>query len=192
MRNAAQVPDAIAGQSVLAAAGLAAQAHRNVMLPYGQTRPLSLFMVAIAASGDRKTTADVEALSPIRQHEKNLREQYKVDAERYRIASTAWEGSVKKIKNSARSTNEAREKALRELGPGWAGPTALPNPDGAGPDDRGIGKSVGRRSGIPRPVLSRGRSIRRRLRDESGSQDKNCSGVVRTLGRQGHKAIAGR
>ena len=48
-----QVPVAIAAQSVLAAAALAAQAHADVVLPYGQARPLSLFFVTVAASGDR-------------------------------------------------------------------------------------------------------------------------------------------
>src|SRR5262245_60891870 len=38
-----QVPDAMAAQSVLAVASLATSAHADVMLPYGQTRPLSLF-----------------------------------------------------------------------------------------------------------------------------------------------------
>ena len=36
----------------------AAQAHADVALPYGQPRPLSLFLLTIAGSGDRKTTAD--------------------------------------------------------------------------------------------------------------------------------------
>src|SRR4051812_38492680 len=35
-----QAPDAIAAQSVLAAASLAAQAHADVLMPYGQRRPL--------------------------------------------------------------------------------------------------------------------------------------------------------
>jgi hypothetical protein len=69
-----QVPEAIAGQSVLAAAGLAAQVHADVMLPYGQKRPLSLFLATVAASGDRKSTADNEALWPIRKYEQALKE----------------------------------------------------------------------------------------------------------------------
>ena len=60
-----QVPTAIAGQSVLAAASLAAQPLADVRMPFGQCRPLSLFFVSIAASGDRKSTADTEALKPI-------------------------------------------------------------------------------------------------------------------------------
>src|SRR6478735_5885412 len=59
-----QVPLSIAAQSVLATASLAAQAHADVLLPFGQTRPLSLYLVTIAASGDRKSSSDNEALRP--------------------------------------------------------------------------------------------------------------------------------
>ena len=67
--NKIQVPVAMAAQSVLAAAALAAQAHCDVRLPFGQQRPLSLFFVTVAASGDRKSSADNEALRPIRRYE---------------------------------------------------------------------------------------------------------------------------
>ena len=56
-----QVPAAMAAQSVLAAAAMAAQPHANV-LRAGQPIPLSLFALTIAESGDRKTTADRLAL----------------------------------------------------------------------------------------------------------------------------------
>src|SRR3954453_13276654 len=74
-----QVPEAIAAQSVLAAAALAAQAHADVVLPYGQARPLSLYVVTVAASGDRKSTADNEALWPVRKHEKALKDAHERD-----------------------------------------------------------------------------------------------------------------
>jgi hypothetical protein len=48
-----RVPGSIAGQSVLAVASLAAQARANVLLPYGQTRPLSLYMITVAGSGGK-------------------------------------------------------------------------------------------------------------------------------------------
>ena len=67
-----QCSPALAAQAVLAVASLAAQRLADVRLPYGQTRPLSLYFVTIAASGDRKSTADNEALIPVRMHEKNL------------------------------------------------------------------------------------------------------------------------
>src|SRR5690606_12334114 len=56
-----QVPAAMAAQSVLAAAAMAAQPHANV-LRAGQPIPLSLYLLTIAESGDRKTTADRLAL----------------------------------------------------------------------------------------------------------------------------------
>jgi hypothetical protein len=39
-----RLPAAMAAQSVLAAASLAACAHADVMLPFGQARPLALFL----------------------------------------------------------------------------------------------------------------------------------------------------
>jgi Protein of unknown function (DUF3987) len=72
-----QCADAMAAQSVLAVASLAAQALADVRLPYGQTRPLSLFCVTIASSGDRKTSADSEAMAPVRMREKQLREVFR-------------------------------------------------------------------------------------------------------------------
>ena len=52
-----QCAPALAGQSVLAVASLAAQRLADIRLPFRQTRPLSLYFVTIAASGDRKSTA---------------------------------------------------------------------------------------------------------------------------------------
>jgi hypothetical protein len=52
-----QVAEAIAGQAVLAAASLAAQAHANVMLPSKLTKPLSLYCLTVGETGDRKSTA---------------------------------------------------------------------------------------------------------------------------------------
>ena len=72
-----QCPDAIAAQSVLGAASLAAQAHADVIIPAtGHARPLSLFLVTVAASGERKSAADREALGPIYDRERELRDQY--------------------------------------------------------------------------------------------------------------------
>src|SRR5258707_4000007 len=58
-----QAPLAICGQSVLAAATLAAQGHADVVLPIGQgqARPLSSYFVTVAATGERKSACDTEA-----------------------------------------------------------------------------------------------------------------------------------
>src|ERR1700730_17255856 len=86
----AQVPIAMAAQSVLAVASLAASSHADVQLPFGQVRPLSLFFATVAASGDRKSTADNEALWPVAKREKTLREAYADELKEWRIDFAAW------------------------------------------------------------------------------------------------------
>lgn len=117
-----QVPEAIAAQSVLAAAALAAQAHADVLLPYGQTRPLSLFLVTVASSGDRKSTADNEALWPIRKREKALKEEYERDYQTWSVEHAAWAAEKKKIESNRKLDLESRKAELFALGPEPAGP----------------------------------------------------------------------
>lgn len=57
-----QAPDAIVGNSLLAAASLAVQPYANVMLPYGASVPASLYLVTVAESGERKSAVDRLAL----------------------------------------------------------------------------------------------------------------------------------
>src|SRR5947209_2473986 len=59
-----QAPMAIGAQSVLAVASLAAQIHVDVKLPIGrgENKPVSTYLVTIAASGERKSAADKQAL----------------------------------------------------------------------------------------------------------------------------------
>jgi hypothetical protein len=74
--NMVLAPVAISGQSLLAVITLAVQGHADVVLPCGGTRPISNFFVTIARSGERKSTADSKALSPIREREKELMAAY--------------------------------------------------------------------------------------------------------------------
>jgi hypothetical protein len=62
IQRCTQAPDAIVGNSLLAAASLAVQPYANVMLPYGASVPLSLFLVTVAESGERKSAVDRLAL----------------------------------------------------------------------------------------------------------------------------------
>lgn len=57
-----QAPDAIVGNSLLAAASLAVQPYANVVLPYGASVPASLYFVSVAESGERKSAVDRLAL----------------------------------------------------------------------------------------------------------------------------------
>ena len=69
-----QAPLAMCGQSVLAVATLAVQGHTDIELPTGQRRPLTNYYLTIAATGERKTAVDTEALSPVRRRESALQE----------------------------------------------------------------------------------------------------------------------
>ena len=111
-----QCAPALAAQSVLAVASLASQRLADVRLPYRQTRPLSLFLVTVAASGDRKTTADNEALIPVRMHEKNLKESYQAAYESWRISHSAWVAEQRKIENDKNLDRPGREATLSALG----------------------------------------------------------------------------
>ncbi|TDR95670.1 uncharacterized protein DUF3987 [Enterovirga rhinocerotis] len=112
-----QVPAAIASQSVLAAASLAAQAHADVVLPYGQKRPLSLNFASVQESGGRKTTADREALWPIRKREEVLHEIYVSERQAWAIAAASWAAEKRAIEANKKLDYEGRREALRDLGP---------------------------------------------------------------------------
>lgn len=71
-----QVPAALAGNSVLAAAALAAQSHSNVQTLASVARPLSLYALTIAGSGDRKSATDEWALLPVRERMAALHLEY--------------------------------------------------------------------------------------------------------------------
>jgi len=111
-----QCADAMAAQSVLAVASLAAQALADMRLPYGQTRPLSLFCVTIASSGDRKTSADSEAMAPVRMREKQLREVFEPRAKDHAVALAAWRGQRQQIERK-KADVETRRFELQALGP---------------------------------------------------------------------------
>ena len=112
-----QVPEAMAAQSVLAVAALAAQAHANILLPYGQARPLSLYFVTVADSGDRKSAADNEAIWPIGRRERTLKEAHDNALRGATIARDAWAAQKRKIENSAKTDLEGKKGALAALGP---------------------------------------------------------------------------
>jgi hypothetical protein len=111
-----QCSSALAAQAVLAVASLVSQRLADVRLPYGQTRPLSLFFVTIAASGDRKSTADNEALIPMRMHERNLKQEYEAAHAAWRVSNSAWAAQHRKIENDRSLDRSCREAQLAALG----------------------------------------------------------------------------
>jgi hypothetical protein len=79
-----QVPEAMAGQSVLAGASLSVQPFYEVDIPsLGKLTPLSLNALTIAESGDRKSSTDNLAIRPIHAHQHTLWEAYEKEKKTY-------------------------------------------------------------------------------------------------------------
>jgi hypothetical protein len=89
---------------------------RHASASSAQTRPSSLFLFTIAASGERKSTADNEALIPVRIHEQKLKRDYSTVHEAWRISHVAWAAEHKKIEANKRLDRLSREAALFGLG----------------------------------------------------------------------------
>lgn len=120
-----QVADAMAGQSVLAAAALAAQPFANVIID-GRARPLNLFCLTIAESGSRKTGTDDVALSPHVERQRELFEAYKQSYDYYVNDHEAFNAARQEaLKSSRKQGKEAIANALNELG---APPEPPPSP----------------------------------------------------------------
>jgi hypothetical protein len=108
-----QVPLALAGNSVLAATALAAQPHANVQT-LGGARPVSLYVLTIAESGERKTTADTIAIAPIRERVSALQVSYANALRDYDAQAEAHKMRVKAAKGKA-ADPDALAQSLREL-----------------------------------------------------------------------------
>ena len=115
-----QAPAAICGQSLLAAASLAVQAHADVNLS-GSVEPLSLWHVTIAASGERKSAADRWALAAHYAHEKAQTTQWQhakashdVELAAYTAASRKAEkgGDVAAIRDALEAIGQPPEAPL--------------------------------------------------------------------------------
>ena len=66
-----QAPAPVVAQSILATASLVAQPHIDVEID-GREFPVSLFLITVATSGERKTATDKIVLSPIKAYERTL------------------------------------------------------------------------------------------------------------------------
>ena len=78
LAEGAQVAPAMAGQSLLAAAALLVQSTANVQSLDGFTKPLSLYCLTVAHSGDGKDTADRPALRMLHEHQRREGQHYQL------------------------------------------------------------------------------------------------------------------
>lgn len=115
-----QVPEGMAGQSVLAVASLVAQAYINVQRGDIGLGPVSLFLLSVAESGDRKSSVDRLALAPIREYEARRVKAMQEDLNRYKAAMEAWkmrhESIIKSsVKQGAEMTQDEQNRLSSKL-----------------------------------------------------------------------------
>jgi hypothetical protein len=100
---------------VLSAAMLCCQGLADVQVEGLPTpRPLSLFMLAVAVSGERKSACDDLALVAVAKAEAQLRAEHVEELREYKAAHAAWEAEKKKIERDKISHDERRQR-LRDL-----------------------------------------------------------------------------
>lgn len=116
-----KAPIPLIATSALAALSLAIQAHTDVERAVKLSGPCSLFMLAIAESGERKTTCDGFFTSAIADYEARQQEAAKPLVTAYKSEHEAWEaqrsGLKEKIKALAKDgkPSTVQVQALRDL-----------------------------------------------------------------------------
>ncbi len=104
--------------SVLAVASLSVMGHAQIVHPVtGRVVPLSLYLLEIGESGERKSESDSLAMGPVRQRENELGEDYRAAKLQHAIELRAWELSKRNVEEKARGDRDAISRALKMLGP---------------------------------------------------------------------------
>ncbi|WP_416881281.1 YfjI family protein [Marivita sp.] len=113
--TATEAPVAMCAASVLASAALATQGHREAETPNG-TAPASLFLLTVAQSGERKSTADRLAMRGVREFEDELRGEYDIERDLWRDADEVWKSARAKIVADKKTNSAAKLADLQALG----------------------------------------------------------------------------
>ena len=124
-----QAPVAIPAQSALAVASLAVQGLADVET-LGGKRPLSLYAMTIARSGERKSACDAPLMAALRDHEREQAKTQRDASQSWTNAHALWKGERDCILQEARKGKGEKRTAaqadLEALGPE---PEAPPSAD---------------------------------------------------------------
>lgn len=113
--DVAQVPPAIAAQSVLAAAALVVQPFVNIVLPTRQVRPVVLYLTTLADSSDRKSTSDDLAISGVLEFQQGRYPAYNEAMIEHTAALEAHKVRIARTKGKDKSAEDTRQDMI-ELG----------------------------------------------------------------------------
>lgn len=116
LRRVIQAPDAVCGASVLAAASLATQGLADVLID-GRVMPLSLWLLTVAESGERKSAVDTEALRAAREFEKDLARDFEAAQSEHAARLAEWQARCESAKTAAKkSQGKGLADALQDIG----------------------------------------------------------------------------
>jgi putative DNA primase/helicase len=101
LHESVKAPLAMCCQSVLAAASLTVQSHYDIKLPWGERKPLSLFLLTVGESGERKSGIDDLVLGAAKVQERADMEAYQADFERYQADLASWTHSTEAARKVA-------------------------------------------------------------------------------------------
>jgi putative DNA primase/helicase len=104
-----QCPPALAACSALSALSLAAQALADVQRADRLKGPISLYILAVAESGERKTTCDGLFLAPVREWECDQAERAKPELAEHAARYAAWDERRAGIKGRIRQAAQKAE-----------------------------------------------------------------------------------
>jgi len=127
-----KAPVPLIATSALAAISLAIQAQVDVERAEKLSGPTGLFMLAIADSGERKSTCDGFFTRAIREHEAKTQEAAKADIQAYKTAHEAWEAQRNGLKEKIKSLSKegkpckAQVQELHELAAAEPKPPRVP------------------------------------------------------------------
>ena len=120
-----QAPMAIPAASALAVASLAVQGFADVETLAGN-RALSLYLLTIAGSGERKSSCDAPFMAPLREYEREQSKAQRDDLQAYVNAQAIWKVDRDHILNEVKKGKGEKKTAARAdlntLGPEPAAP----------------------------------------------------------------------
>lgn len=105
VQGMALAPVAIPAQSALAVASLAVMGHADVQT-LGGIRPVALYALTIAASGERKSSCDAPLIAALRSFEREQAEAQRGAVESWRNAHALWKAERESILNAAKKPDK--------------------------------------------------------------------------------------